>query len=228
MPCFFTRSAGRLSPKYTTLQWMGDQLTSWDRYDGLQSALIGQLSAGLSGLTQTHSDVGGYTMLNKLIVHYVRDTELLLRWIEYSAFADSVFRTHEGLLPKQATQAWDPAILPHLKRFATIHRKISVNVRQRVDPGIPAMQSIWFNYPGNTETTSLTTQFMLAGPDIVVCPVMQPGVNHTDCYLPANLTYFHLFANVTYHLQRPGYVRCTSPIGSPCVLVTAKRKNILS
>uniref|UniRef100_A0A7S2RNS3 Alpha-glucosidase n=1 Tax=Mucochytrium quahogii TaxID=96639 RepID=A0A7S2RNS3_9STRA len=225
---FFTRSAGRLSPKYTTLQWMGDQLTSWDRYDGLQSALIGQLSAGLSGLTQTHSDVGGYTMLNKLIVHYVRDTELLLRWIEYSAFADSVFRTHEGLLPKQATQAWDPAILPHLKRFATIHRKISVNVRQRVDPGIPAMQSIWFNYPGNTETTSLTTQFMLAGPDIVVCPVMQPGVNHTDCYLPANLTYFHLFANVTYHLQRPGYVRCTSPIGSPCVLVTAKRKNILS
>ena len=40
---------------------MGDQLTTLDKLDGLQSALIGQMNGGVSGMTIGHSDIGGYT-----------------------------------------------------------------------------------------------------------------------------------------------------------------------
>jgi sulfoquinovosidase len=43
---FFTRSGGLLTPGVTTLMWLGDQLTTWDSYDGLWSALIGMLGSG--------------------------------------------------------------------------------------------------------------------------------------------------------------------------------------
>ena len=45
----------------TSTFWMGDQLPTFDKYDGMQSALIGQLNGGLCGFTHSHSDIGGYT-----------------------------------------------------------------------------------------------------------------------------------------------------------------------
>ena len=68
------RSATGLSPKDTRLFWMGDQLISYDKFDGLQSALIGLLNSGLSGFSLGHSDIGGYTSVNEPIVpKYIRD-----------------------------------------------------------------------------------------------------------------------------------------------------------
>jgi alpha-glucosidase len=97
---FWTRSGGTQSPKYTTLQWMGDQLATFDTADGLMSALTGVLTGGISGFSLSHSDVGGYTMVNKAggLIKYVRGKEVLTRWMELSAFSDAVFRSHEGEL----------------------------------------------------------------------------------------------------------------------------------
>jgi sulfoquinovosidase len=38
---YWMRSATGLSPKDTGIYWMGDQLVSFDKYDGMQSAMIG-------------------------------------------------------------------------------------------------------------------------------------------------------------------------------------------
>ena len=61
---YFMRSGSTMSPKYTSLFWMGDQLPTYDRFDGMQSALIGMLNGGYSGFSMGHSDIGGYTSLN--------------------------------------------------------------------------------------------------------------------------------------------------------------------
>jgi alpha-glucosidase (family GH31 glycosyl hydrolase) len=53
-----------MSPSVTSLFWMGDQLTTFDRYDGMHSALIGLLNGGYSGFSIGHSDIGGYTTSN--------------------------------------------------------------------------------------------------------------------------------------------------------------------
>jgi alpha-glucosidase (family GH31 glycosyl hydrolase) len=42
--------------------WAGDQLVSWDEFDGLRSCVNAYLSGGYSGMTLLSSDIGGYTM----------------------------------------------------------------------------------------------------------------------------------------------------------------------
>ena len=37
-------------------------------------------------------------------VKYARSEELLFRWCEVSAIADSIFRTHPGLIPDSSAQ----------------------------------------------------------------------------------------------------------------------------
>ena len=58
---WFMRAGMNNSNEITRLVWMGDQNLTYDRYDGLQSAMIGLLNANISGFTVGHSDIGGYT-----------------------------------------------------------------------------------------------------------------------------------------------------------------------
>lgn len=97
----FMRSGQTNSPSMTKLFWMGDQMPTFDQYDGLWSAFIGQLNGGLSGFTLGHSDIGGYTTVYVVdgLYQYSRSKELLLRWIESNTFSDMIMRTHIGLKP---------------------------------------------------------------------------------------------------------------------------------
>ena len=76
---FFSRSAAAISPASSTLFWVGDQLTSWDQYDGMRSALSAMLSGGLSGISMTHSDTGGYTEFRERIYNMLRTEKMLIR-----------------------------------------------------------------------------------------------------------------------------------------------------
>lgn len=116
---FWSRSASSQTPRHTPLMWLGDQMVSWDAHDGMKSALMGMLQGGLSGLSLSHSDVGGYTATPGR--H--RSAELLMRWMELSALADAVFRTHQGNRPLHNAQPWDtPELLEHLAAFAKLHQ----------------------------------------------------------------------------------------------------------
>lgn len=61
---YFMRSAWVKSPGVTSLFWLGDQLVSWDQYDGIKTVLVGFLSGGIGGHSLSHSDIGGYTMVS--------------------------------------------------------------------------------------------------------------------------------------------------------------------
>ncbi len=103
---YFMRSAYTGSPSRTPLFWAGDQLVDWDANDGLASALHGMLSAGVSGMTLTNSDIGGYTAVDTPLGNYHRSPELLQRWAELAAFG-VFFRTHEGNKPDANAQIYD-------------------------------------------------------------------------------------------------------------------------
>ena len=157
---------------------MGDQLTSWDSRDGLHSALIAQMSAGLSGVAYSNSDVGGYTMVKRAGLNFVRDAELLKRWAESSAFADSMFRTHEGLLPDESAQAWDDDVLPHFAKFATVF-KMMWPVRKAVqdsEPGMPVMRSMWMHFPEDAKTIGKRASWMFGSKSRAVVNI-RDGVN---------------------------------------------------
>ena len=61
---FFNRSGFTQSPGAATLFWLGDQMQTWDQYDGIKSAVVGMLSGGVSGFSLLHGDAGGYVSLS--------------------------------------------------------------------------------------------------------------------------------------------------------------------
>ena len=100
---FFNRSGFTQSPGAATLFWLGDQLQSWDEYDGIKTAVVGLLSGGVSGFSLLHSDTGGYVvlkldLLGKTFPVIARTPELFMRWIELNAFT-AVFVPMKGSTP---------------------------------------------------------------------------------------------------------------------------------
>jgi alpha-glucosidase (family GH31 glycosyl hydrolase) len=61
---FFMRAAYQKSPRYASLFWEGDQMVSWQRHDGIKSAVVGLLSGGISGFALNHSDIGMSALLS--------------------------------------------------------------------------------------------------------------------------------------------------------------------
>jgi len=117
---FFSRSGEGRSPGVAKMFWLGDQLVTYDGCDGLQSAVIGAMSGGMSGWTITHTDLGGFTMLQTHGVGWKRDSTLLIRWLEVGVFLNSMYRSHEGLAPQSSAQVWDASVLPFTQKFASL------------------------------------------------------------------------------------------------------------
>ena len=121
---FFMRSAWLQSPKFNSVFWEGDQLVSWDEYDGLKNAVLGALSGGISGHAISHSDIGGYTVVEDPMPEctFLRTEELFDRWAEFSTFGAGLFRTHVGSSTSSDNfNVYDsPESMDHFAKFANI------------------------------------------------------------------------------------------------------------
>jgi len=237
---FFSRSGYTKSPASSTLFWAGDQLVTWDADDGMQTVLIAHQSGGMSGMTLSHSDCGGYTMINmpesEPPLVYLRSKELLMRWMELSAFADVVLRTHPGNLP---TQSWqidsDDETLEHFTKFARVHNALALYRRELMQDasayGHPVIRHLWLHYPADKEVRNLNQQFML-GKELLVAPVMKPNSTSVRLYLPPSAVgklylgpscpWVHVWTGRAYSDGHKGlYVLVHAPVGQPAVFFRA-------
>lgn len=190
---FFVRAAGLRSPAFATMFWIGDQLTSWDEHDGLKSSITGLLSGGVSGLALNHGDIGGLITLKRSflgipLVNIYRDKELMLRWLEMSAFTP-VFRTHEGNSPEQSHQFYSDdetldAYAYFAKVFAALFDYRKPLIEEASARGLPVLRHPWLHFPDDEVVQELRFQFML-GPDFMVAPVTDPQRTEQTLYLPA-------------------------------------------
>ena len=146
----------------------------------------------------------------------MRSRELLLRWQEMGCFAGAVYRSHEGLLPAAFHQPWsDNATLAHLSRFARLfvalrpyRRALMAEAHQR---GWPLARHPVLHYPrhaalladgeaaaeggggeGGGGGGGRVRQFML-GADLMVLPVLAPGVASVRGYFPCG-RWLHLWS----------------------------------
>lgn len=180
------RSGSLGQARHAPLFWNGDQLVTASRQDGLASALLGALSAGVSGWPLVHSDVGGYTSVDARIKDYVRSPELLERWAEYQAFG-VVMRTHEGNRPEQNTQVYDTpstarAFARMTRLFAALAPYRRTVVAQARRTGVPAVRPVWLEYPG-TAAADRDDEFLL-GAHLLVAPVFAEGASTVTATLP--------------------------------------------
>jgi alpha-glucosidase len=222
---FFNRSGYTRSPGIATLFWLDDQIQTWDEFDGMKTSLIGSLSGSLSGFTLVHSDTGGFGSISvslpggKRVQVIVRSKELLMRWMELSAFTP-VFRTHEGVDPSNTVQYdSDPETFAHLKRFAKIYKAWGFYRKQLVAEaaltGHPVMRHPFLHYPDDPITYGLRYQFLL-GTELMVASVLDQGADHVRLYLPAGY-WTHLWTGETVGSVVGMWKEIEAPLGRPAV-----------
>ncbi len=231
---FFTRAGYHRSPGQSTLFWLGDQLTSWTREDGIKSVVIALLSSGLSGMSLNHGDIGGYTAttvpslpFSIPFFSFSRGQELMLRWIELSAFT-AVYRTHEGNQPRRNHQITDdPATTAHFARFARVYaalgdyrKKLCIDAR---DSGLPLVRHPWLHWPDDAVVRTLEMQFAL-GNEFMVAPVLDPGTNHVRIYLPKG-EWTHLWSGQSITMETGDWLVCATVLGAPAVFYNVAGKS---
>lgn len=218
---FFMRSAFTKSPAYSTLFWLGDQATNWDNFDGIKTSVTALLTSGLSGFAFNHGDVGGY-FSSKLPFTPHRSEELLMRWIELGAF-QSVFRTHEGLLPDDNKQVFsDEKLLKHFSRFTQIYAAWSFYRKQLINEatenGWPVLRHPFLHYPEEERYWSISYQQFLIGEALWFAPVLDEGQTSVEIYLPKG-EWVHAFTGKRYVSDGPEKaMMIPSPIGTPAIV----------
>lgn len=223
----WNRSGSTRTPRHSLLMWEGDQLTTWDKYDGMVSALHGLLAGGMSGLALNHSDTGGYTSLSLWgLAGYEREPELLQRWTEMNAFT-AVLRTHEGNQPDVNAQIYSSgALLDHFARMSRVYRALgfyrSQLGQEAATRGWPIVRHLWLHYPDDATAQTVDDQFLL-GSELLVAPVKNKCWTWPFCpydkqvYLPRG-EWVHLWnGQVMGSTSVGGHVNVRAPIGEPAV-----------
>ena len=221
---FFNRSGFTQSPGQATLFWLGDQLQTWDEYDGIKTAVVGMLSGGISGFSLTHSDTGGYNafavnILGKKVPIVARSKELLMRWVELSTFT-SILRTHEGLNPAISAQVnSDSETLMHFARMAKIYKALGFYRKQLANEaartGHPIVRHPFLEYPNDLNTYGLRYQYMF-GSELMFAPVVDAGATKVQLYLPAG-NWTNLWTGETLNAANGKWIQVAAPLGKPAL-----------
>ncbi len=210
---FFSRAGYTYSSRYSPIIWAGDQNVDWSKNDGLASVIPAGLSLGFMGVGIHHSDIGGYTTVAWL----KRSKELLLRWIEHSAFTP-IMRTHEGNRPNSNWQFdTDEETLQHLAYFSRIHKQLKPYLGDMVDEyvekGLPCMRHPYIHYENDQKLHKLKYQYLF-GRDLMVAPVIKPNKKAKKVYLPDD-EWVHLWTG--YEYSESGWYKVKAGIGEPPV-----------
>ena len=218
----FNRAGHTRSPRHSLMFWQGDQLTTWDRFDGLGSAIRGLINGGFSGVALNHSDTGGYTSLSRIGLGYSRESELLKRWGEMSAFT-SLLRTHEGNQPEANAQVYDADQLEHFawtsRVFSGLKDYRNIRFKEASEWGWPVVRHLWLHYPSDPAAHETDDQFLL-GAGFLVAPVLEKCsgwpmcTSVRDVYLPEG-EWTHLWSGDI--VRGPASIRIEVPLRQPPV-----------
>ena len=228
---FFSRSAGKTSPKFSRLFWTGDQLVGWDKYDGLKSVIPALLSSGISGMSLNHAEIGGYTSVDFRIIpgpfRVSRDYELFARWMEVSVFT-SIFRTHSTQQPEKNYQ-WDSddAGKRIFSKFTKVFRALKPYrdklMLEAKENGLPLVRDLFLHYPKDKEVQKVSQQFLF-GSDVLVAPVVDKGKQVRRFYLPAG-RWIYLWSGRVYDVTGE-WLSIAAPVGFPPVFYREKNREM--
>ena len=223
----FHRSGNALSPSEARAFWIGDQLVTWDAYDGIKTVVPALLSSGLSGYSLQHSDVGGWLSVNIPMteLQYIRSKELFQRWMELCTFT-VLLRLHTTNLPEVNHQYnTDSETLDHFAKMTRVFAGLADYRKGLMDEaaakGTPVVRHPMLHYPNDPNVYDLTLQFML-GPDFMIAPVLDEGATQVSLYLPAG-TWIHLWSGEVYgDMNKGSSLDIDAPIGEPAVFYKAE------
>ncbi|MBT6179908.1 MAG: hypothetical protein HOI23_21885 [Deltaproteobacteria bacterium] len=180
----FNRSGYTGISAHTHIMWLGDQLVTFDRNDGLGSVPRLYLSAGLSGIALTHSDIGGYTSFGSSIRTY----ELWARWVTLETFTPFMRTHHSGTPAPNLQWSSNEDTLNHYRKYGQWHQRLlpywTQVVDEAVNKGAPAVRPVWWNEVDPSALFDVDDAF-LVGNNLLVAPIVEEGVTSRSVKLPS-------------------------------------------
>lgn len=193
------RCAWAGSQKYGVLTWSGDIYSS---FRSMREQLQAGLSMGMAGIPWWTSDIGGFLGGD---ISDPAFQELLVRWFAWGAFCP-VFRMHGERSPwyereqefrngvRQLTSGQDNEVWSFggdnyeiLRKYLFIRENLRPYIRecmrQASESGSPVMRPLFYDFPEDTACWEVEDSYMF-GPDLLVSPVMEAGVDSRAVYLP--------------------------------------------
>uniref|UniRef100_A0A183CCT4 P-type domain-containing protein n=1 Tax=Globodera pallida TaxID=36090 RepID=A0A183CCT4_GLOPA len=188
--------------------WLGDNHSRWP---DLRLSIIGVMEFNMFGIPQIGADVCGF----------IGDTteELCLRWQQLGAF-HSYYRNHNDVNshmdqdPAQWKSVATATRVANLFRYQHLPYLYSLHFRASLYGGT-VIRPLFFEFPLDTNTHSLSFQFMW-GSAMVVVPVISPNVDSVHAYLPVNETWYSMSDAHEYGTRiTPGYSTFNAPRNTP-------------
>ncbi|CBI17232.3 unnamed protein product, partial [Vitis vinifera] len=170
--------------------WTGDNTADWDQ---LRVSVPMILTLGLTGMTFSGADVGGF--------FGNPETELLVRWYQLGAYYP-FFRAHAHhdtkrrepwLFGERNTELMRDAIHTRyalLPYFYTLFREANTS-------GVPVMRPLWMEFPSDKATFSNDEAFMV-GNSLLVQGIYTEQVKHASVYLPGGQSWYDLRTGIIY------------------------------
>lgn len=180
-PFILTRSASAGAQRHTAI-WTGDNSSLWEHMEAIVPMLI---NLGLSGFAFAGGDVGGF----------LEDSsgEMLTRWTQLGAFMP-LFRNHSAKDTKyQEPWRFGDQTLENVKKATELRYSLVTYLYQQMkiasETGDPVVRPLFYGLPaemiGHVDSNiwHINDSF-LYGPDLLVCPVVRPGMTKRAVYFP--------------------------------------------
>lgn len=214
---FITRSGFSGVQKYATHVWTGKQCADFSKDYGLASIIPAMLSLSMSGFGLSHSEIGGDLIYQKKL----RSKQLLLRWIEMSAFTPLMIINEANI----ASRHCDDEIILHLSKFGEVYKKLSPYIKKLVqeneEKGIPVIRPLFFHYHKEEKTYNCLYEYLL-GRELLIAPVIEENEKVRKVYLPKD-QWIHLFTKKVYRGGRE--ITIEVPIGMPAVFYRKRARD---
>ncbi len=161
--------------------WTGDVDSSWAT---LRQTIAIMLGLGLSGIPYTGSDIGGFSG--------DPSSELYLRWFQMAAFTP-FFRTHsDHATPRREPWSFDNSTLQIVQATLQLRYRLLpyfyTLAWESTQTGLPLMRPLFWLSPEEPSSWDIQDQFLL-GDDLLVAPVLEPGVEQRIVTLPPGRWY---------------------------------------
>ena len=205
------RSVWAGTQRYGAALWSGDIHSSWE---ALAAQVPAGLNAGLAGIPWWGTDIGGFKGgvssdpgFRELLVrwfqfavfcplfrlHGLRQggaegtfediTELAGTADQSDSFSLAGFSGGPNEVWSFGEEAYDRIVpLLHLRR--RLRPYVMEQMRIAHERGLPAMRPLFLEFPADAQAWNVEDQFLL-GSDLLVAPVLGPGMTEREVYLPA-------------------------------------------
>ncbi|MFP3870032.1 MAG: TIM-barrel domain-containing protein [Syntrophobacteria bacterium] len=210
-PFILTRAAFGGAQRVAAL-WGGDNSSAWEH---LAASLPFLMNLGLSGMPFVGVDIGGFGG--------DATGELLARWMQAGAFYPFC-RNHTA----RGTRAQEPWVFGGeveaiCRKYLELRYRLlpcMYNLfREAAQTGAPVLRPLVWHYPEDECTFNLNDQCML-GPDLLLAPVLAPGLTARAVYLPQG-SWYRWKPGENARLSGPVHVLAAAPLDELPLFVRA-------